>query len=138
MARIHGKRGQVSLTTSSPAVPLISIDAFTLNMARDFVDVTSFGDANKTYVAGLEDISGTFSGNYDRGTGSPESGGNMADLLEAAGSETPIRLKLEPDTDDPTHYFEGPAYIDLSISTSASGAVKVSGNFKASGAWTKA
>lgn len=38
---------------------------WTLNINRDYVDASVFGDVNKTYLAGLRDVHGTFHGTYD-------------------------------------------------------------------------
>lgn len=134
--RISGRRGEIAITTVSPAVIIGSINQFTLKMGRDYIDVTSFGDVNKTYVPGLPDISGSFSGFLDQETGSPDSGESFP-LFEAAEGETPVTLRLTPNTNMTDRNWEGPAYLDVSIDVPVSGAATISGNFKASGAWTR-
>lgn len=137
MARITGSRGQIALTDESPAVVIASINTFTLNQARDYIEVTCFQDPNKTYVPGLPDVGGTFGGFYDRGTGSPEVGGNVVSLFAAAEGDVPVNMELTPDTNDSGHTWTGPAYLDVSITVDAKGAVSISGNFKASAGWQR-
>jgi hypothetical protein len=38
---------------------------WTLSLGRDYVDATTFGDTNRTYLVGLRDVSGTFAGIMD-------------------------------------------------------------------------
>jgi hypothetical protein len=128
VARYHGQKGAAygSTTGTGTAAPFISISAWTLDMATDKVDVTSFQDANKTYVQGLRDIKGTITGFWDSSDDA---------LFDAAESADGLKLYLYPATTAATIYFYGPAFIDASISVSATGAVTVSGNFVANGAW---
>lgn len=134
--RIHGRHGEVSFIDASPAVVIASLNAWTLNMARDYVEVTAFGDANKVYVPGLQDISGTLAGFYDMDEGSPTSGGSLA-LFEAAEGDTPVTLKLTPNTLDAGKYWSGSSYLDVSVNVAVNGAVTLSGNFKGAGAWAR-
>lgn len=136
MARIHGRYGSVEIVDSSPAVVLGSLNHWTLNMATDYVEVTSFGDANKTYVPGLKDISGTLGGFYNLDAGSPSAGDSEA-LFDAAEGTTPVTLSLIPSTLDTSHYWTGLAYVDVSIDVAVNGAVTLAGNFKGAGAWTR-
>jgi predicted patatin/cPLA2 family phospholipase len=132
MARIHGKNGQFNrydLTGSPTTVtPVGDIKSWTLNMTKDKVDVTAFGDTNKQKVLGLPDFSGTFSGFWNSVT-SP-------DLFDIILGSAAIGLKLVPNTAEPTFYFSGLAYLDGSISVDAAAAVTVDGTFDAAGNWT--
>jgi hypothetical protein len=137
MARMHGMHGQVQLT-DSPEVTLAALNSWTLDQTRDLVDVTSFGDTNKTYVVGLSDLKGTLGGFYDPGDGSPATGGNAEDFFGAAEGDTPVNLKLMPSTLLTTVYWTGPAYLNgATINVSATGAITITGGFAASGAWTR-
>lgn len=140
MARFHGSKGSVEMEPSgspggSPLAEIASLNAWTLSMARDRVDVTAFGDTNKQYVQGLADIKGTFGGFWDTGAGSPDEGNGT--LFDAAEGSTPVTLKLTPSSLDPTHYWTGLAYLDAAIDVSATGAVTISGSFVAAGDWTR-
>jgi len=128
VARYHGKSGVVYLSTTGAgaATATVSLSAYTADFATDKVDVTAFGDANKTYVQGLKDIKGTLSGYLDD-TG--------LSVFTAADSTDGIRMYLYPSSASPTVYWYGPAWLDASISVPATGANTLSGNFVANGAW---
>jgi hypothetical protein len=130
MARYHGMKGALygSVTGTGTAAPFVSLSAFTLDMTTDKVEVTAFQDPNKTYVIGLKDISGTLSGWWDSADDS---------LFDAADSPDGVKLYLYPATTAASIYFYGPAYLDASINVPATGAVAVSGNFVAAGAWAR-
>lgn len=132
MARKHGKFGQVLMdeTGGSPYTPtaLGDLNAWTLDMATDRVEVTSFGDTNKQRVAGLPDFSGTFGGFWNSTT-SPR-------IFDVVLAGTPAFLRLVPGSDEPTYYFEGLANLDGSLDVSATGAVTFSGNWDAAGNWS--
>jgi hypothetical protein len=130
VARYHGNKGVVygSVTGTGTAVNMVSLSAWTLDMATDKVEVTAFGDLNKTYVQGLRDIKGTLSGFWDSSDDS---------LFDASESADGMKLYLYPASTAATIYFYGPAFIDASINVSVSGAVSVSGNFVANGSWSR-
>lgn len=117
----------LSTTGTGTAVNIASLSSWSLNMATDKVDVTAFGDANKTYVQGLKDISGTFEGFFDDTT--------INSLYTAATSSDGIKLYLYPSSSASTRYFYGPAWLDLSISDPVGDAVKVTCNLAANGSW---
>lgn len=129
--RKHGSRGQIMLDPAGtvPGTPVLVADlnAWTLDMARDQVDVTAFADVNKQYVLGLPDVKGTYGGWWNSAS-SPA-------LFDVAQGTSPVTLKLVPSEDEPTFFFEGLAYLDASINCPATGAVSISGNFVAAGAW---
>ena len=128
MSRYHGSKGQViaSKTAAGVAAVVASLSKWSLNMATDKVDVTCFGDLNKTYVAGLKDIKGALSGFWD----------SVEDMLFAgADSVDGVKLYLYPSTLYATGYFYGPAWLDASIDVAVSGAVTISGSFVAAGSW---
>lgn len=129
MARYHGKRGVIYMSTtgSGTASSVISLNAWTLNMATDKVEVTSFLDTNKTYVQGLRDISGTFAGFYDD---------TEAKLFTGAASTDGVKLYLYPSADMSSKYAAGPAWVDMTLDTGVAQAVTVSANFAANGSWT--
>ena len=130
MAVYHGRRGRMLLSTTGSGTPttVLHLTEWALNMPTDRVETTSFGDANKTYVQGLQDLSGTFSGFWDD---------TESKLFQAAVSGTGSQVYLYPDaTNAPTKYAYGPAWVDVSITTGVAAAVAVSGSFAANGAWT--
>ena len=130
MAVYHGKTGRLLISTTGAGVAsaLLSMTEWSLNMPTDRVETTAFGDANKTYVQGLRDISGAFSGFWNDAE---------AKLFTAATSADGIRMYLYPDlTNAPTKFASGPSWLDVSVTVGVAAAVAVSGSFAANGAWT--
>jgi hypothetical protein len=129
VAKYHGKKGVVYISTSgSGNASSITLTEWTLNMATDKVEVTSFGDANKTYVQGLKDTQGTITGFWDSAD---------TKLFDAADSTDGIKMYLYPSSDASGLYFYGPAWLDASITTGVSAAVAMNGSFVANGSWGK-
>lgn len=125
MAKRHGRKGRIQIGSGSPLSIIGSLSAWTISFTRDKVDVTSFQEGNKTYLVGLKDVSGTFEGFYDTTY--------IRALMDAADSETGTNIRITPDTDDPTFYYEGPVWIDLTNNGSVNDAIKISGTFSANG-----
>lgn len=69
MAAIHGRNGALYVdqsTTAGGSATLVSFMMdYSVDQKRDRVEVTSFGDGTKTYVAGLADASGAVNGFYN-------------------------------------------------------------------------
>ena len=130
MAVYHGRRGVVYIsTTGAGAASLVlSLTDWSLDMATDTVEVTSFGDVNKTYVQGLPDINGSFSGFWNDAEDK---------LFTAAASSDGCRIYLYPSADAAAKYFYGPAWLSVSVNTAVGDAVKVTGNFLANGTWKR-
>jgi hypothetical protein len=130
MSAYHGKGGVVYMSTSGSgtATNVVYLTEYTIDFATDKVEVTSFGDTNKTYVQGLKDVKGTLSGYFDNATDQ---------LFDAADSADGVKLYLYPTSLVPTVYFAGPAWLDASISVGVDRAVTISGNFSANGSWTR-
>lgn len=128
MAVYAGRKGVIYMSTtgSGAASNVIKMNAWTLNRTTDKIEVTAFGDANKTYVQGLPDVQGTFGGFWDDSESKPFTG---------ASSTDGVKLYLYPSSDAPTKCWYGPAWLDVSQDTSVSGAVTISGNFAANGSW---
>jgi len=118
--RKHGRNGSIHVD----GVLVAAKAEWTLSLARDTVEVTSFGDANKQYVVGLKDISGTYNGTLDMS-------GDL--MLTAAGEDAQL---IELYGDDTTLVGAGSGFIDASITCSVTDAVRISGNFRAAGPWT--
>jgi hypothetical protein len=130
MARYHGKGGVVymSSTGSGTAINVASLSEWTLNMATDKVEVTAFGDANKTYVQGLKDITGSLSGFWED---------SQDALFDGADSSDGVKVYLYPSSLAPTVYFYGPAWVDASINVGVNGAVGITANMVANGSWSR-
>jgi hypothetical protein len=130
MARIHGSKGEVKIdpTGGSTVVTLASINKWSLDMARDRVKVTSFGDLNHVYVQGLPDVKGSITGFWDS---------SDPTLFDVALGDVAALLELVPSTLEPTFLFTGLAYLDAKIDVDANGAVTTGGSFVAAGPWTR-
>mgnify|MGYP001149361113 CR=1 FL=1 len=119
--KLHGKNGAIYINGTK----VTNKTEWTLNMNRDYADVSTFRDANKVYAAGLMDISGTFSGLLDVN----------GDL--AISSNDGVAYTVALYSEDLTFLVaSGPAFMDASVTASISDAVRITGNFKAAGAWT--
>lgn len=128
--RLHGKFGQISMDAAggSAYVVLADMNAWTLDLATDRVEVTAFGDTNKRRVSGLPDFSGTIGAWWNAAT-SPT-------YIAAILAGTPVGLKLVQNTLDPTVFFSGLANVDGSVSVSATGAISMTGKWDAASNWT--
>jgi len=132
MARQHGYKGEVATDETGAGttfLPVASINAWTLDTARDRVDVTCFGDAQKQYVQGLSDLKGTFAGIWDPTT-------TPGQIFKIAMGDVPVYLRLTPSTLTATNFFKGLAYLDASINVAVNGAVTIAGTFASAGPWT--
>ena len=142
--KIHGKRGaiyvapydSVSGVVTGPKVKIMNRTEWSLNLNRDYVDATTFGNTNKVYLVGLKDISGTYAGLLD------VSGDSLV-MATDSGAEY---IYLYADDDYPNsvggmpgaaaiQIANGPGLLDASITASNTDAVKVTGNFRASANW---
>jgi hypothetical protein len=130
MAIKTGRNGQVLWDPTGGATPteIASINQWTASFKGDKTEVTCFGDANKVYIPGAKDVSGTVNGYW-----------NSADptLFEAADADVPGLLKLVPNDTEPTFFWSGLAYMDADIDVSVNDAPAVSGTFSAAGPWTR-
>lgn len=123
--KLHGKNGAIwiAATAGGPATKVAAKSEWTLNLSRDYVDATVFGDLNKTYLVGLRDVQGTYSGLLD-------TSGDM--LVNASSLETQYIYLYADDT----HLVgSGPGFIDANITASNTDAVRTTGNFRAAGVW---
>ncbi len=128
MAQYHGKSGVVYISTTGggTAVAAVKLSAWSLNSATDRVEVTAFGDSNKTYVQGLPDLTGELSGFWDD---------TSDQLYDASRSSDGVKLYLYPSSNAATKYWYGPAWVDFNIDVPVDGAVTIGGSFAANGSW---
>jgi len=131
VAKYHGRRGQIEVSiggTGSPFTIICSMASWNLSFTRDKTDVTSFCNTNKAWLVGLKDVSGGFEGFFDTD--------DFRTLFEAGDSATGSFVRITPSLDAPEWYFEGPAWIDVSLTGSVNDAIKVSVTLSANGDWT--
>jgi hypothetical protein len=127
--KLHGKNGAIYLNGPKGSGTKISAKSeWTLNLGRDYVDATTFGDTNKTYLTGLKDIQGTYAGLLDV----------SGDLLVNSSNSDTIQIYLYADDRASFEVLvaHGPGLLDASINASNTDAIKTSGNFRASGNWS--
>lgn len=129
MPAAHGRSAvlYLSATNGGTAVRVSQLNNFSLNFATDKVEVSAFGDTNKTYVAGLPDASGSFAGFWDNAATST--------FLSAARDGQSRRMYLYPDGNS-ARYWYGEILIDAGFSGSTTSAVGVTANFSAASAIT--
>jgi len=129
--RLHGKNGRIQMDPAggSSLVTLGDLNAWSLDMATDRVEVTAFGDTNKHRVAGLPDYSGTLGGWWNAVASSSPA------YFAAVLAGLPVTLRLIQNILDPTVYFQGLANVDGSVNVSATGAISTSGKWDAAGNW---
>lgn len=126
--KLHGKNGAIYIGgPKGTGVKVATKSEWTLSLARDYVDATTFGDTNRTYLVGLRDVSGTFAGLMDV----------SGDLLVNASSSDIVSLYLYADDGTvPVLIGSGPSLVDGQINASNADAIRMSGNFRAAGNWS--
>jgi hypothetical protein len=131
MAAIHGRKGRLYAGVASDtatAEPIANLTNWTLDAATDKADVTAFGANNKSYVSGIPDAQGTFTGFYDTAS---------AQLYTAATDGLARKMYLYPTNASEGTYWFGTALFDFSINTAVDGAVAISGSWAAATAVSK-
>ena len=130
--KLHGKGGAIYIGGEVGVGIRVAAKAeWSLQRNRDYVDATSFGDANKTYLAGLPNVQGNFAGFLDV----------SGDLLLNSATSDATTLYLYADDGTLPGGTEilvahGPALIDASVTLSNTDAARISGEFRASSSWT--
>jgi len=124
MSRIAGRNARVymALASGGTAEPVAYQASWSISATTNKIDVTAFGDNNKTYVAELPDANGQFAGFYDDAT---------VQTYTAATDGVARKFYLYPDTTNPTKYFFGTIFADFSAEASVDGATTVSASWSA-------
>lgn len=125
--RSHGRKGKLLMDQTpgggGSASPLAVLNKWTLAGNTDQVDVSSFDDSTKVYVAGLPDAQGTIAGWYDF---------DSDQTYTASQDGVARKFYLYPNkTDHAGNYFFGTAFFDFSASGGTGEANAISGNWKA-------
>jgi hypothetical protein len=131
MAKLHGKAGAIYLGGAiGVGTKVTNKTEWAVQLNRDYVDATVFGETNKTYLAGLRNFQGTYSGLLDT------AGDDMLDA--SALDEQLIYLYADDGTTGGSVKLvaHGSGFIDANVSTSSTDAVRISGEFRAQGNWT--
>ncbi len=133
MAKIAGRNARLYLAIASggTAEPVASIKSFEITGTTDRYDASTFGDTSKTYVSGLPDASGSFSGIFDTTNG----GGPT---VTAAQDGIARKFYFYWDTvGDPTHYYFGTAFWDFGASFAVDALAEVTGSWSAASSLTQ-
>ena len=124
--KLHGKNGAIYINGAKGSGTKVATKSeWTISLNRDYVDATTFGDTNRTYLVGLKDVSGTYAGLLDV----------SGDLLVNATDSDIVQLYLYADDRASFEVLvaSGPMLLDASINASNTDAVRVTGNFRAAG-----
>jgi hypothetical protein len=130
LSRIHGKAGRLyaGIASGGTAESIAFLNKWSIDFETDKADVTAFGDTNKTYVSGLPDAKGSYSGFYDTAT---------AQLFTASQDGVARKFYLYPDNTAVGVYWYGTAFFDFSVEGGVGDAVSISGSWAAGSAITK-
>jgi len=119
---IAGRQGRLyadnSVDGTGAAVPMLNLNSWSLNRTTDKIDVTSFGDTSKAYVVSLPDAQGDLAGFWDTDGGQ---------YKLSAAIDGGRKFYLYPTTATTTKYWFGKAHFDISVNSTVSGAIEVSG-----------
>lgn len=128
--KLHGKDGAIYIGGGiGTGTKVANKTEWSLQRNRDYVDSTTFGNTNKTYLAGLPNIQGNYAGLLDM----------SGDLLFSAATSDAQGLYLY--ADDGTNggtvrlVAHGSGFLDANVTNSNTDATKITGEFRASGNW---
>jgi predicted secreted protein len=125
---VHGKGGAVKIV-SSGEVLVAAMTEWRLTSNADEVDITSFGDSDKVWMAGFKDGQLTFNGFYD----SEDTNGQGA-LHQAFVEGTEVDIKLYATA---TEGFSGKGVVtSREVGASVGGAVTCNFGLRVNGAIT--
>jgi hypothetical protein len=130
VARIAGRNGRIyiALASGGTAEPLNFMATWSINFATDKFEVTAMGDTAKSYVAGLPDSSGEFSGFYDDST---------VQTYTAATDGVARKMYIYPSLLTPGQYWYGTVFPDFNVSGGVGGAVEVTASWNSASGLTK-
>lgn len=126
MAAIAGKGGNVKVGAAIVA----EIREWSLDLGADNLETTKFGQDWKTFVQGLKEWSGSFSGRWDM----TDTAGQKA-LQDAFLGGTTVTISLLVDA---THNYSGDALITPSVNVAVDGLAEISFDFQGTGPLTYA
>lgn len=124
MAAVPGRLGVLyaNMTSGGTASTIAFINSWDANFATDKLEITSFTDTNKKYLAGLPDASGNFAGFYD--DASPQ-------MYTAAVDGVARKFYFYPSTLNTGQYWFGTALFDFNVSFSMDSAAAITGSWAA-------
>jgi hypothetical protein len=126
-APITGRNGRLYVDTSAAAngsaQPISNLNSFSINQTASRTEVTSFGDQTLTYVSGLKDAQGDFSGFWD-------ADGTLTRYV-ADGVARKFYLYPQAGSAHVGTYWYGTATFDLTTTLTVGGAAESSGSWAA-------
>jgi hypothetical protein len=129
--KLHGKDGAIYINgpVGGGGTKVANRTEWSLQRNRDYVDATTFGNTNKTYLAGLPNLQGNYNGLLDVS-------GDLLFSAAASGAQS-LYLYADDGTNGGTVVLvaHGSGFLDATINSSITDAVKISGEFRASGSW---
>jgi hypothetical protein len=128
-SKLHGKNGAIYLggAKGSGGVKVTNKTEWSIDLSRDYVDATVFGETNKTYLAGLRNFAGNYAGLLDT---------DGDDMLDATALDAQLIYLYADDGASPILVAHGSGFIDGTVSASNTDAVRIAGQFRAQGNWT--
>lgn len=121
MLKLHGKDASVYIN----GVKLTAKAEWSINVTREYVDASVYGDQGKYFYAGLREVSGSFAGFLD-------ADGDGAFTAAKSNSTVTVALYAR----DTTLVAQGAAYVDIAATANVAEAVRVQATFKGTGTWT--
>jgi len=124
--RHHGRNGLVYLSVHNGdlASALAYQSAWSIDFVPDKVETTTFTSTQRTWIAAMPDVSGTFTGFCDDAT---------SQTYMAATDGLPRSMYLYPDSRNLGQYFSGTVLADLATTGGVTTAVGVTANWVAAG-----
>lgn len=138
MARLHGRNGSIGIAASvtpegSPAdvdfTVVGSLRSWDLSFSRSPIESTTLRSASRTFLPGMEDVSGSFDGVFDTDV--------IQTILAASEDQDAVWIRITPSTTLPELFFQGSAWISVSLSAAVSAEVRVAGTFLGNSVWQK-
>ena len=117
----------IGATNGGTATNQPNLKSWAFDASTDFIPVTCMGDNNISYVSGIPDASGSFTGVWDSAT--------TTLYLTAARDGLSRKCYLYPGGSS-ANYWYGDVLFDASFQASFDSAVEISANWKAAGAIT--
>jgi hypothetical protein len=128
--KLHGKDGAIYIGgAKGVGVKVANRTEWTFQRNRDYVDATTFGNTNKTYLAGLPNLQGTYAGLLD-------TSGDLMFTYASSGAQL-IYLYASTDVNGGTDVLvaHGSGFLDATVNCTNTDAVKITGEFRAAGNW---
>lgn len=128
MAEIHGKDGAVMSGGSAVA----SIDSWTLSVDLEVADISSYGNNDRRFLAGLRNATGSVSGTYNSTNATQLAIQNQFSSTGTVASTTVVLLTNN--TTGSKRGFKGTAYFtNVSVNSDISDKVGFSANVQFTG-----